>query len=338
MFVGVKNRKANARGYVIDKDYKMFLNGMYGMAIGDALGVPYELRSRHSLDVTPCEDMTGYGSYFIPRGFWSDDTSMALATLDSLINNDFDLGDIMNNFVDWHDNGKYAIDNFVFDCEVTVEKAIENYKKGVSVYDCGIKGVCGNGSLMRILPACLYVFYEFRVKNENIDDCLDKIFKISDLTHNTLCCRMACGLYFFVVKGILDHYGTLIERVGYGLKEGLNYFSKLNEYEYEINKYSRLADINVFIKTPRNEIKSTSYVVDSIEAAIWCLIKSSSYKECVLKAVNLGDDTDTIACIAGGLAGLAYTTFGIPVDWKLIIDYDCLDDICNMADSKFEVI
>lgn len=338
MFVGEKGKNNNGRGYVIDKNYKMFTNGIYGMAIGDAVGVPYKFSTRDYLDKKPCTDMVGYGAYFIPRGYWSYGTSMALATLDALIN-DYDLTAIMDNYVQWFDEGKYACNNQVFDYDNTAAMAIYNYKKNKNCYSCGDTSeyTSGNESLMRILPICLYAFYRYKNNHETNSEVLKYVFDVSSLTYNTTLYMLACGIYYFIIKNILDHYGTLEERVDAGIKEGFGYFSNKKEFKDKLIKYDRLKEIENFKKTKRKDIKSSEYVVDTLEAAIWCLIKTDSYKDCILKAVNLGNDTDAIACVAGGLAGLAYTISGIPIDWKLIIDYDYLDNVCEKADERYEV-
>ena len=87
-----------------------------------------------------------------------------------------------------------------------------------------------------------------------------------------------------------------------------------------------------FEALPEEKIKSTGYVVDTLEAALWCLLTTESYRECVLKAVNLGGDTDTVAAVAGGLAGALYGIEGIPEEWlNTLIKREYIEEICERA-------
>src|SRR5690606_19286825 len=108
------------------------------------------------------------------------------------------------------------------------------------------------------------------------------------------------------------------------------------DFSSELSYYERLEDKD-FKSTSINEISSSGYVVYSLEAAIWCLLNTSSYKDCVLKAVNLGKDTDTVAAIAGGLAGLYYGYESIPEEWlNVIVKKDYVEDLCLKLSSKYK--
>jgi ADP-ribosylglycohydrolase len=117
----------------------------------------------------------------------------------------------------------------------------------------------------------------------------------------------------------LDRQGLPLERLQEGINNAYIYYRKDIQNLKELNHYNRLIDLHQFQNIPENEIKSSGYVVDTLEAAVWCMINTSSYAECVLKAVNLGDDTDTVAAIAGGLAGLYYGYDNIPTEWLNVI-------------------
>ena len=270
-------------------------SAIYGLAIGDAVGVPYEFSIRERI-VPPCTDMVGFGTYGKPAGTWSDDTSMTLATMDGLCEtrgNDY--AAIMKKFVLWLYHGKYSVDG-TFDVGRTCLQAIDNFNKGISPVECGGKGEFdnGNGSLMRILPACLFSLAKDGGGNKNfIDD-------ISSLTHGHIIGKTACRIYTYIIKAILQKTD---KQAIFPLKEN-----------YDQTVFARLAT-KEFYSVPVNEIKSSGYVVDTLEAAIWCFYNTLSYKNCVLKAVNLGGDTDTIAAIAGGLAGLYYGKENIPEKW-----------------------
>ena len=141
------------------------------------------------------------------------------------------------------------------------------------------------------------------------------IHNVSALTHGHLRSQIACGMYYFMVKAILEKEGGLTERLQEGLDKAFEYYRKDLRNNKELKMYSRLIDLNTFKKTPSEQIKSSGYVVDTMEAAVWSLITTDSYETAVLKAVNLGDDTDTVGEVAGGLAGLYYGYENIPAAW-----------------------
>ena len=115
------------------------------------------------------------------------------------------------------------------------------------------------------------------------------------------------------------------------LKKGIEFAGKDLDYLPEFEHYKRIFEPD-FDKLPETEMKSSGYVVDTLEAAIWCLLTTDSYEKCVLKAVNLGDDTDTVAAVAGGLAGLLYGYDAIPQKWiDTLIKRDYIEDLCKKA-------
>lgn len=271
-------------------------SGVYGLVVADALGVPYEFLSRAELQKNPCVGMIGHGTHDQEKGVWSDDSSMTLATMAAFSAPPQErYRAIMDNFVAWLDEGAFTVDG-VFDMGNTCFFAVMKYTKGTPPTACGGKGEYdnGNGSLMRILPASLYLL--------SMSDGEDKTFidEVSSLTHAHPISRAACKIYTDVVGAILQK------------KDKAAIFPIANIYEQSV--YARLQDA-AFYHLPEDEIKSGGYVVESLEAALWCFATTFSYRDCVLKAVNLGGDTDTTAAIAGSLAGLYYGKEGIPEEW-----------------------
>lgn len=291
-------------------------SGMYGLIVADAMGVPVEFTSREDRKLDPVTDMRGYGTYSQPEGTWSDDSSMALATLVSIRDKgEIDYNDIMDKFSDWCMYGAYTPFDEVFDIGIATSRAIMKYSTGANPLQSGgeTEWDNGNGSLMRILPVCLYIFEQQKDMKLSYDEAIDIIHNCSALTHAHLRSKTACGIYYFLVKAILDERGEIIERLQLGVNNAFKYYSK--NIQNELDKYNRIASLTEFKYTTENQIKSTGYVVHTLEAAIWCLVNTSSYEEVILKAVNLGDDTDTIAAITGGLAGLYYGYNNIPDKW-----------------------
>ena len=222
----------------------------------------------------------------------------------------------MDRWVKWINESEYTSTGVTFDIGRTCLKAIKKYCNGSAPLQCGSTSINenGNGSLMRILPVCLYLFEQQKSLNISDDEVIDIVHNCSALTHAHIRSKLACGIYYFLVRAVLGECGELTERLQIGIDNAFEYYGKNDENE--LGSYNRLISLSQFKNTSKELIKSTGYVVYTLEAAIWCLINTSSYKEAVLKAVNLGDDTDTIAAVTGGLAGLYYTYDGIPVSWR----------------------
>ena len=297
-------------------------DGMLGLIVGDALGVPVEFMSRTELMKNPVTGMREYGTHHQPRGTWSDDSSMALAELDSIRTvGTIDYTDMMERFSRWCMHGEYTPFGEVFDIGTATSRALMNYAKGIAPLESGGKAEWdnGNGSLMRILPVCLYLFERQKKVCTSENESIYMIHAVSALTHAHVRSQMACGIYYFLVKAILEEEGSLENRLQKGMDRAYQYYRQDLSNHRELENYKRLADLSEFKETPKEGIKSSGYVVDTLEAAVWCLLHSHSYKETVLMAVNLGEDTDTIGAVAGGLAGLYYKEEGIPQEWIQVL-------------------
>ena len=308
---------------------------MIGHAVGDALGVPVEFASREEIAQSPVTDMEGFGTYPYPAGTWSDDTSMSLAALDSLASGNINWDGIMDNFGKWLDDGEYTPTGEAFDIGRTCLNAIIRYfTKGTKATESGgtDERSNGNGSLMRIHPFVLYEYFKGTFD-------LNCIHTASALTHAHERSKMACGIYSFVLWELLKKPEK--QSIGIGVNKARRFYKDSKEFDiFEPMLFKKICGIGrnfsenfeEYQRPERDEIKSSGYVVDSLEAAIWCLKTTSSYKDCVLKAVNLGDDTDTVAAIAGGLAGALYGYDAIPEEWRnTLIKREYIENLCENA-------
>lgn len=295
-----------------------------GHAVADALGVPVEFCSRKELEEKPVTEMQGFGSYAVPAGSWSDDTSMSLCALASLANGEIDYDEIMQNFGKWYYSGEFTPLGEMFDVGNTCSFAIHNYHRANCSYkDCGLDDVQsnGNGSLMRIHPFVLYAHY----KMMPLKDWEPMIFNASALTHAHERSKLGCGIYAYILMHLLadPNIGT----VETALRRAAMHYQDNEEFAH----YARIFDAD-FAKLDTSAIRSSGYVVDTLEAAVWCLLTTDSYKDCVLKAVNLGSDTDTVAAISGGLAGALYGYDAIPQEWlETLIKREYIEDMCERA-------
>ena len=308
--------------------------GIFGVVTGDALGCPVQFEDRETVAKHPVTGMRGEGAFNLPAGSWTDDSSLTLALLDSICETGtLDLGHIMGNFVAWLEEGKFTPYGYAYDIGFGTESAIEDYERNPDPALCGGRKVTnnGNGSLMRIMPACLWCC----AKGLDEEEAVPLIDAVGSLTHAHLRANVACGLYWFMVREVLNGQGGLAERLQAGLDRGFAYYEKTLESQEEPEHYNRLKDLGAFAQVPAEEIRSSGYVVDTLEAVVWSLITTGSFREALLKAVNLGRDTDTVGAIAGGLAALYYGFEEIPPEWIAELKRkEWIGELCERAGKK----
>lgn len=302
-------------------------DGIFGHAIGDAMGVPVEFCIREKLLAHPVTKMIGYGSHDVPAGTWSDDTSMEIATMDSMINQGGKINceDIMMNFYYWLKDAKYTPYGEVFDAGRTCIKSIINFSKGYDILECGQKDEYsnGNGSLMRILPIAYYCYYN-KLKEEEI---FEVVKDVSSLTHAHEISVLGCYIYVNYVIKLLEGKDKF---ESYNLIKLIDY-SMFTEESLEVYKRILKEDIE---KYSIDEIKSSGYVVDTLEASFWILLNASNFKEAIIGAINLGNDTDTIAAITGSMAGILYGYNSIPQEWlDKLAKRDYIEDLCDKLEK-----
>ncbi|WP_042349323.1 ADP-ribosylglycohydrolase family protein [Bacillus massiliigorillae] len=283
-------------------------SSLLGFVIGDAMGVPVEFVSREELRENIVTTMQGYGSHELEAGTWSDDTSMTLATMKSIVDQRaIDYKAIMNNFASWANYGEFTTDGKVFDMGITCRNAILNFERTkCNPIDAGLSDIFnnGNGSLMRMLPIALYSYY----KHLNSEEVINVVNNTSSLTHGHEISRLGCYLYVKYVMFLLDYHSK--ECAYQKLME-----LELSSYSKEtINCYSRVLDGTLQSLT-LDEIESTGYVVHTLEASLWVVLHTSSFNQAIIDAVNLGNDTDTIGAITGSLAGLIYGWDELNTEW-----------------------
>jgi ADP-ribosylglycohydrolase len=287
--------------------------GIIGTAIGDALGVPVEFRSRASIKDDPVSGMRGWGTHNQPPGTWSDDTSMTLCVLESLVKAGWDIDDQAVRFTRWLSRAHLTAHDEVFDAGSSTVQAIDRIADGYAPLEAGCfeESSNGNGSLMRNLPAALYC--AFTADDEQM---CARVGETSAITHAHPRSRLGCVIHAFIISELLngDNPGEAILHTRGRLERVLTESLPGVEMNREIDAYHWLLNCNLEL-AEEHEIASSGYVVDTLTAAAWSLLTSSSFTECVLKAVNLGDDTDTTGAVAGGLAGVCWGIESIPADW-----------------------
>jgi len=312
-----------------------WLDGVMGVVVGDALGCPVQFESRREVAGHPVTGMRGYGTFNLPEGSWTDDSSLTLALLESIGRlGRIDLDDIMENFMKWLYDGGFTPYGYSYDVGRGTMQAIGRYKRNRKAKKCGGEEEWnnGNGSLMRILPACIYGSKKLRGGESSERDAVLTVHAIGGLTHAHIRSNIACGLYFFMADQVLNAEGSLRERLQAGLTRGFEFYEAFLADKDDLRLYDRLRDLETFATVPADRIKSSGYVVDTLEAAVWSLITTDSFERALLKAVNLGDDTDTVGAVTGGLAGLYYGYDRIPADWLAAIKRrEWIEELCDIA-------
>jgi len=276
-------------------DIDRFRGCLLGLACGDAVGTSVEFRQRGTF--RPVADMVGGGPFELKPGEWTDDTSMVLCLATSLIElNQFDLGDQIRRYCKWVDEGYLSSNGRCFDIGNTVGNALNRFKAtGNPLSGPTDARSAGNGAIMRLAPVPMY-FYP------NRDLCIDMSAESSRTTHGAVECIEACRLFAAVLFQALA--GLSKEEILFA--HGVTELSSANIRAIAEGSYR---------EKPEAEIRGSGYVVQSLEAALWCFWQTNSFKEAILKAVNLGEDADTTAAICGQVAGAFYGESGIPQNW-----------------------
>jgi ADP-ribosyl-[dinitrogen reductase] hydrolase len=302
------------------------LSGLMGLCVGDALGVPVEFTSRADRVKSPVTTMLGYGTWNQPPGTWSDDSSLTFCLAESLCRG-YSLDAIANSFWRWYKAAYWTPRGDLFDIGQTTHEAIMRLKQGFLPHQAGgkVENSNGNGSLMRILPMA------YCHKTLTFPELIARVHDVSAITHGHVRSQMACGIYISIAVALL---AGLEPQAAYlqGLQNSQIIYS-VREYLLEKPHFGRIFSGEI-AQLPVEEINSGGYVIDTLEASLWCLLNSSSYVEAVLKAVNLGGDTDTTAAVTGGLAGIYYGVASIPPEWVNQIARK--QDIINLA-NRFAV-
>lgn len=288
------------------------IGALLGLAIGDAVGTTLEFSVRDNLP--PLTDMIGGGPFKLMSGQWTDDTSMSLALADSLIvHEDFNARDLMMRFVKWYEEGAYSCTGHCFDIGITTRQALMRFKTSRDpMAGSSDPRSAGNGSLMRLAPIAIR-YFEDRAKLK------DAAARQSWTTHAAPEAVDACIAY--------------AELMADGIS-GARKSEILARRQFD----GESAITNILAGSWRGKgraaIKSSGYVVHSLEAAIWSTGRTAKFEDAVLLSANLGDDADTTAAITGQLAGAIYGQASLPSHWLKRLAW--ADKIENMATALFE--
>ncbi|MGL4207172.1 MAG: ADP-ribosylglycohydrolase family protein [Aeromonadaceae bacterium] len=266
---------------------------LLGLAIGDAIGTTLEFKPRGSFQ--PLTDMVGGGHFCLKKGYWTDDTSMALCLGHSLVECEgFDAHDQMRRYCDWLDNGYMSSIGTCFDVGVTVSSALRRFQKtGDPFAGARSSWSSGNGSIMRLAP--LPIAYA-----HDAEQAMQLAAESSRTTHGSPLCLDSCRYLASLLVQLLNGQSK----------------PALWQSHYRAQTPEVAALVNgTWRSKAYDELSGTGYVIESLEAALWCFEQTDNYADCVLAAANLGQDADTTAAVAGQLAGACYGYSQIRSEW-----------------------
>lgn len=309
-----------------------YIDGLMGFVIGDAMGIPLKNKSREELLAKPVTKMLSNETYNLPEGTWGENTSLLISTIDSInAKNTIDLYDMTLKFSAFINHAQYTADHEVFAINQTTLSAITMFQE--NIVEPSIEGISSdtaidNGALVRILPLAYYSI-EKKLKDTEI---LDIVTKVCSLTHSNEINIMGCYIYvrfaIFLLTG-KDKYSA------YSMIKCVDY-TMFNEQTRAL--YNRLIKDDI-TKLKINEINSSSNIIDTLEATIWVLLQSENYKEAIIGAINLGEDTSSIGALTGALAGILTDYDLIPEEWKNAIlrrEY-ILDILEEFSENKYDL-
>lgn len=281
---------------------------LLGLAVGDALGTTLEFMQR---DRQPHHtEMTGGGFYGLKPGQWTDDTSMALALAHSIIDcQGFNPKDIVDRFLAWLDSGAYSCTGHCFDIGNATLASLTAYRRTGQVSP--VMDSAGNGSLMRLAPAVVFA--------KSRESAVRLATEQSELTHGAAQAVQACQLFAEML---------------WDAREGSGKAHVLRDRNWEGDASIVAIASGVWRNKPRKAISSSGYVIHTLEAAIWSVAHAGSFEEALIRAVNLGDDADTIGAVTGQLAGALWGVSAIPQRWLNPLAWE--KEIMNLADQLLE--
>lgn len=283
--------------------------GLYGLLVGDALGVTYEFHSADSIPPFEEIEMTPPDNFNktypnVKAGTWSDDGAQALCLLNSLLENGrFSLTDFSKKLLAWYDTGLWAVDNVVFDVGIQTSEALNVFRNGVSPEMCGNvrPDGKGNGALMRVLPLALWHRgTDLELVNDAHRQCL--------ITHANITNQVCCALYCLVARRLLEgmYFNAALSHSVQNIRE---IYADMPDHNEEFEFRLQPDEPGIW------QGNGSGYVIDSLRSAFMIMREAGCYEDAVKRAVSLGNDTDTTACILGGLAGIAFGYDSIPERW-----------------------
>ncbi|MFG0417886.1 ADP-ribosylarginine hydrolase Tri1 [Pseudomonas sp. zjy_8] len=285
---------------------------LLGLAIGDAVGTTLEFRRR---DQGQISDMVGGGPFRLAPGEWTDDTSMALCLADTYASQGkFDFATFADAMVRWYRQGENSANGRCFDIGNVTRRALEGWEaQGLAWMGNLEASTAGNGSLIRLAPTAIF-------RRHSLSATWWESVTQSSVTHRAIevseCCKLFGAQLHLALNGA-DKEEALSPKVRPLQPRAL--IINAGEYKHKT----------------REQIRSSGYVVDTLEAALWAVWNTDNFRDAILLAANLADDADSVAATAGQIAGALYGVSGMPPEWVAKVAWS--RHICELASRLFEL-
>ncbi len=284
---------------------------LLGLAIGDAVGTTLEFLPR---DRSHVHDLVGGGPFKLDAGEWTDDTSMALCLADTyLAKNGFDYQDFAERLCRWYKSGENSHNRRCFDIGNATREALEGFlAKGLAWYGNDDPSTAGNGSIIRLAPTAIFGRHSLLAtwrQSAGQSRCTHRAMEAVS------CCELLGAQLHLALNGA-DKEEALAAKVRPLFPRPL----LINAGEYK--------------RKSREQIRSSGYVVDTLEAALWAVWNTDNFRDAILLAANLGDDADSVAATAGQIAGALYGVSGMPEEWVCKVAWS--EHIQGLAQQLFE--
>ncbi|HBV39689.1 MAG TPA: ADP-ribosylglycohydrolase [Erwinia sp.] len=284
---------------------------LVGLAAGDAVGttLEFEPRDRHAVD-----DMVGGGPFNLRAGDWTDDTTMALCLAETYLYRDrLDLNDFRNRMVNWYRYGVNSVTGVCFDIGSATRYALEQHLlHGLAWFGNTDPGTAGNAAIIRLAPSAIF-------QRHSLLHTLNDAEQQGRATHGafeSLDCSRLLGLIL------------------HKLLNGADKNESLSPHICPFNARTALINAGEYKQKRRDQIRSSGYVIDTLEAALWAVWQTDNFRDAILLAANLADDADSVAATAGQVAGALYGYSGIPQAWRERLTEG--DRITTMAEELFK--
>ncbi|GAA4424256.1 ADP-ribosylglycohydrolase family protein [Bremerella cremea] len=280
---------------------------LMGLAVGDALGAAVEFQPPGSFKLV--EDYRDGGPHRLAPGEWTDDTSMALALADSIGEAGWDLNDQATRYLQWFREGKYSVTGSCFDIGIATREALARFESSYDAQSSGSREIrsSGNGSIMRLAPVPIHFLNLFP---DNIAKLADRAAESSLPTHGSPLCVDACRYMALILAGLMQGIDRDVV-----LSPDWKPLAELRSQQELAPEIAEIAE-GSFRQLSPPQIVGSGYVVKSMEAALWAFHDAGDFREAVLKAVNLGNDSDTTGAICSQFAGAFWGESGIPHSWR----------------------
>lgn len=284
---------------------------LWAGVIGDALGVPVEMRRRDTFQVT---GMQPAGTWRQPAGSWSDDTSLTLCLVASLTQQT-GVDGLMTNAVAYLTTGQWTPNGVVFGVGRTCRTAIERYQQQVPALQCGptAETANGNGALMRVAPLALALLPE-----PDLNRRLAIYQAYTVLTHGHLRAVFGSSLYLEILRHLLQG-----QSLPTAMTQTWQALQQQSQFAPEVATYRPLFEADL-AQAPREKVPSSAYVVATLAAALWANLQPGDFETTVLRAVNLGSDTDTVASVAATIKACRQPEQPLPTAWQAALQNQAL--------------